>query len=77
MKNQKTKVLEYIKTNGSISSYEAYARLGITQLGARIDDLQNDGYVFEREWIKKRDGQSKKYVKYKLVNRQVCVDGED
>lgn len=51
MKNQKTKVLEYIKTNGSISSYEAYARLGITQ--------------------------RKKYVKYKLVNRQVCVDGED
>lgn len=68
MTNQKTKVLEYIKTNGSISSFEAYARLGITQLGARIDELQKDGYMFEREWVRKRkNGKVKDYIKYKLV----------
>lgn len=67
MTNQKTQVLEYIQKYGSISSYEAYARLGITQLGARIDDLQNDGYIFEREWIRNRkDGRVKDYIKYKL-----------
>ena len=46
MTNQKTQVLEYIQKYGSISSFEAYSRLGITQLGARIDDLKKDGYVF-------------------------------
>lgn len=47
MKSQKTQVIEYIQKYGSISSYEAYAHLGITQLGARIDGLKKDGYVFE------------------------------
>lgn len=73
MKNQKTRVLEYIRKHGSISSYEAYARLGITQLGARIDNLKADGYVFEKEWVRKRkNGQRKDYIKYKL--REVAND---
>ena len=68
MKSQKTEVIEYIQKYGSISSYEAYARLGITQLGARIDDLKKDGYVFEKEWIRKRkNGKVKDYIKYKLA----------
>lgn len=68
MKSQKTEVIEYIQKNGSISSYEAYAHLGITQLGARIDDLQKDGYVFEKEWVRKRkNGKVKDYIKYKLA----------
>lgn len=67
MTNQKTQVLEYIQKYGSISSYEAYARLGITQLGARIDDLKKDGYVFKKEWIRKRkNGKVKDFIKYKL-----------
>lgn len=67
MKSQKTEVIEYIQKYGSISSYEAYARLGITQLGARIDDLKKDGYVFEKEWVRKRkNGKVKDYIKYKL-----------
>lgn len=67
MINQKTLILEYMRKYGSISSYEAYARLGITQLGARIDDLRKDGYVFEKEWVRKRkNGKVKDYIKYKL-----------
>lgn len=68
MKSQKTEVIEYIQKYGSISSYEAYAHLGITQLGARIDDLQKDGHVFEKEWVRKRkNGKVKDYIKYKLA----------
>ena len=68
MKSQKTEVIEYIQKYGSISSYEAYAHLDITQLGARIDDLQKDGYVFEKEWVRKRkNGKVKDYIKYKLA----------
>ena len=68
MKSQKTEVIEYIQKYGSISSFEAYSRLGITQLGARIDDLKKDGYVFEKEWVRKRkNGKIKDYIKYKLA----------
>lgn len=67
MKSQKTEVIEYIQKHGSISSCEAYARLGITQLGARIDELQKDGYMFKKEWIRKRkNGKVKDFIKYKL-----------
>ena len=37
---QKDRILEYIRKFDSISSFEAYADLGITQLGARIDQLK-------------------------------------
>lgn len=54
MNNQKTLILEYMRKYGSISSYEAFAHLGITQLGARIDNLQDDGYVFKKRMGKKQ-----------------------
>lgn len=68
MKSQKQKILEYIKKHGSISSWEAYSKLGITQLGARLDQLRKDGYLFETEWVhkKNRNGKKTSYKKYKL-----------
>ena len=44
---QKQRVIDYINKFGSISSWEAYADLGITQLGARIDQLKKEGYNFK------------------------------
>ena len=38
--SQKDRIINYIREFGSISSWEAYADLGITQLGARIDQLK-------------------------------------
>lgn len=35
--SQKQRIINYIREFGSISSWEAYSDLGITQLGARID----------------------------------------
>ena len=68
MKSQKQEILEYIKKHGSISSWEAYSKLGITQLGARLDQLRKDGYLFETEWVhkKNRNGKKTSYKKYKL-----------
>ena len=36
-------VLDYIKANGSITSMEAFSKLGITRLSARIYDLRKEG----------------------------------
>ena len=46
---QKERIVKYIKDYGSITSFQAYADLGITQLGARIDGLQKDGYAFKKQ----------------------------
>ena len=68
--NQKQRIINYIREFGSISSWEAYTDLGITQLGARIDGLQKDGYTFKTEWQtgKNRYGEPISYKKYYLAD---------
>ena len=67
---QKDRILEYIRNFGSISSFEAYADLGITQLGARIDQLKKEGYEFKTEWESStnRFGERTDYKRYYLVD---------
>ena len=68
MKNQREMILQYIKDFGSITSYEAYIDLGITQLATRIKELKEQGYSFATEWIKKKNryGKNVAFKKYKL-----------
>nr|DAY01662.1 MAG TPA: helix-turn-helix domain protein [Caudoviricetes sp.] len=42
------KIVDYIRENGHITSLEAYEKLKITQLGARITDLESRGFEFNR-----------------------------
>lgn len=67
---QKDRILEYIRNFGSISSFEAYADLGITQLGARIDQLKKEGYQFRTEWEtgQNRYGERTDYKRYYLAD---------
>lgn len=68
-KSQKQRILEYINKFGSITSLEAYSELGITQLGARLDELKREGYMFrtETEKGKNRYGEDTQYKRYRLV----------
>lgn len=69
-KTQREKILDYIREHGSISSWEAYRDLGITQLGARLDQLKKEGYYFETKWAI-GDGENKKpYKKYFLLDME-------
>lgn len=52
---QKDRIINYIREYGSITSWEAYQDLGIMQLGARIDQLQKEGYEFRTEWEHKKN----------------------
>ena len=67
---QKDRILEYIRNFGSISSFEAYADLGITQLGTRIDQLKKEGYEFKTEWESNtnRFGEKTDYKRYYLAD---------
>lgn len=42
------RIIEYIRENGHITSYEAYAKLRVTQLAARITDLESRGFEFNK-----------------------------
>lgn len=66
--NQKEQVLKYIEDFGSITSYQAYIDLGITQLATRIKELKEQGYQFNYEWISKKNRYDKpvRFKKYKL-----------
>ena len=70
---QRDLVVKYIRDVGHISSWEAYQELGITQLGARIFELKERGYVFKKEKTKRinRYGDPVKFDKYSIV-----IDGE-
>lgn len=67
---QKQRIINYIREFGSISSWEAYSDLGITQLGARIDQLKKEGYEFRTEWESStnRFGERTDYKRYYLVD---------
>lgn len=66
--SQKDRIINYIRQFGSITSLEAYKDLGITQLGARIDQLKKEGYVFKTEWEtgKNRFGEKINFKRYFL-----------
>lgn len=72
---QKQRIINYIRQFGSISSFEAYANLGITQLGARIDQLKKEGYEFKTEWESNtnRFGEKTEYKRYYLAD--IIADG--
>ena len=69
--SQKELILKYIADFGYITSFQAYADLGITQLGARIKELKNKGYEFktEQQKTKNRYGKPVHFVKYYLVKK--------
>ena len=66
--NQYQKILQYINDFGSITAIEAVAELGITQLSARICELQNKGYEFNKELQtgKNRYGEPTHFIRYSL-----------
>ena len=65
---QVEQVLEYIRVFGSITSLEAFQDLGCTRLSARIADLCDRGYSFERTSVTKKNrfGKSVTFTRYAL-----------
>ena len=68
--SQKQRIVNYIREFGSISSWEAYSDLGITQLGARIDQLKKEGYEVRTKWESNtnRYGEKVDYKRYYLAD---------
>ena len=71
---QRDRVLQYIQDFGSITSYQAYTDLGVTQLATRIFELKKRGYNFSKKRVKtqNRYGDNTHYDEYFLTE----VDNE-
>ena len=69
--SQKELILKYIADFGSITSFQAYADLGITQLATRIKELKARGYEFKTEpqRANNRYGKPVHFVKYYLIKK--------
>ena len=76
--NQRQKIVEYIKQFGSITSYQAYIDLGITQLATRIKELKDEGYEFKTELENKKNrfGEPVQFKKYYITNLIEIEDAE-
>lgn len=63
----KERVLNYMRTYGSITTWEAFRDLGNTRLSEYIRQLRTE-YVIKDEWVKKinRYGEKVYFKKYKL-----------
>ena len=66
--NQAEKIIEYLKNHKDITSFEAYDKLKITQFGARIEELEKQGYCFKKVWDYNINlaGEKKKFKRYSL-----------
>lgn len=72
MKNtQREKIINYLYGFGSITSWEAYRDLGITQFAARVKELKEEGYQFTSKWEnrKNREGKIVRFKRYYLMNK--------
>lgn len=69
---QRDRVLEYIKANGFITSYDAFLKIGCTQVATRISELKDRGYKFRKERIKTKNmyGDNTHYDKYFLIEEK-------
>lgn len=53
-----------MKEHKSITSWEAYRYLGITQFATRVKELKEEGYYFMTEWEKRKDKDGR-WIKFK------------
>ena len=68
------RIVAYLKDHGSITTYEAFAQLGITRLSARIFDMQELGYEFEKRMITKKNKYGTvNFTEYRLVKSGVAI----
>ena len=62
----KIRILEYLKENGSITTWEAIQLFGDTRLSDKIYRLKKEGHLIEYNWesTQNRYGEPVKFKKY-------------
>lgn len=63
-------ILSHLQKNGTISTYEAFMKYGITRLSGRIYELKKSGHVITAT-LKKSKEHNTYYAEYKLEDENV------
>lgn len=68
--SQNARLLDHLKSHGSINPMQAWNELGIYRLGARAFDLRKDGYniISTLVEVPNRFGEVCKVAEYQLVS---------
>lgn len=68
MKNQRERLLDYMKEHGSIDPMQALNELGIYRLSARINELRSDGISISStpKKVTNRYGEDCRVAEYQL-----------
>ena len=71
-KTQKDRVLDHLKEQGTITSWEAIQNYGITRLSEYIRQLRHDGYIIASNWTENinRYGDKVRHVIYELKEKE-------
>ena len=69
------RILDYIKTHGSITRLEACNELFIFELSSRIIALEQRGFVFKKERVNRKNvyGESVSFTRYSLEKEGAFV----
>ena len=72
---QRQQIVRYLRDKGSISAYEAFRDLFISQFWTRIYELEKRGWVFSRELVKYTNqyGISKNFKRVKIVKEGTSI----
>jgi hypothetical protein len=69
---QCTRIIQYIKDFGSITTLEAFTELGVVRLGARISELRKSGMkiIGENVTVKNRYGEPCHIKRYYIKEQE-------
>lgn len=64
--SQADKIIRYLNTHGTITDRDAYTKLGIRRLAARIADIRRDGIPIETQMreVTNADGSTSRIAAY-------------
>lgn len=73
--SQCTKIVEYIKSHGSITSNDADRLFHCKRLASRMNDLKHRGYIIESKLEKgvNAEGQPVRYARYFILGKESKV----
>lgn len=72
---QRQRIVDYLRSNGSITRLDSCTKLFIFELSARIIELERRGWVFNksRESVKNIYGETKNFTRYSILKEGTDV----
>lgn len=74
---QNKAIIDYVSNHDGLTALEAFTKLGIVNLTARIHELEVRGYVFSKymEEVPSRYNNTTRVTRYRLIGKESNVKG--